>query len=140
MTPLSAIAMVGIVPAEAGAASGLFNMLRNLGGAIGTAAMETFFTRREQFHSFIINSNVSLLQPATQQWLSTLQQYFESHGVPDPAAAMHQAIVAVGEAIRAQATVMGYADCFGLLGVVLVGVAAVVMLMRKGGAAAAGAH
>ena len=56
MTPLSAIAMVGIAPDEAGAASGLFNMLRNLGGAIGTAAIETFFTKREQYHSFIINA------------------------------------------------------------------------------------
>ena len=56
MTPLSAIAMVGIAPQEAGAASGLFNMLRNLGGAIGTAALETFFTKREQYHSFIINA------------------------------------------------------------------------------------
>src|SRR3984885_5634205 len=44
MTPLSAIAMVGITPDEAGAASGLFNMMRNLGGAIGTAAIETFVT------------------------------------------------------------------------------------------------
>ena len=61
MTPLSAIAMVGITPEEAGAASGLFNMLRNLGGAIGTAAVETFFTKREQYHSFIINAHVSLL-------------------------------------------------------------------------------
>jgi len=34
MTPLAAIAMTGISPAEAGAASGLFNMMRNLGGAI----------------------------------------------------------------------------------------------------------
>ena len=51
MTPISAIAMVGITPAEAGAASGLFNMMRNLGGAIGTAAIETFFTNREQYHS-----------------------------------------------------------------------------------------
>jgi hypothetical protein len=33
--------MVGITPAEAGAASGLFNMMRNLGGTIGTAAIET---------------------------------------------------------------------------------------------------
>jgi DHA2 family multidrug resistance protein len=36
MTRISAIAMVGITPAEAGTASGLFNMMRNLGGAIGT--------------------------------------------------------------------------------------------------------
>lgn len=39
MTPISAIAMVGITPEEAGAASGLFNMMRKLGGAIGTAAL-----------------------------------------------------------------------------------------------------
>lgn len=56
MTPISAIAMVGIAPAEAGAASGLFNMMRNLGGAISTAAVETFFTKREQFHSAIITN------------------------------------------------------------------------------------
>ncbi len=55
MTPISAIAMVGITPEEAGAASGLFNMMRNLGGAIGTAAIETFFTKREQFQTFIID-------------------------------------------------------------------------------------
>ena len=39
MTPISAIAMSGIAPAQAGAASGLFNMMRNLGGAIGTVAV-----------------------------------------------------------------------------------------------------
>ena len=48
MTPISAIALVGIAQTEAGAASGLFNMMRNLGGAIGTAAVETFFSKREQ--------------------------------------------------------------------------------------------
>ncbi len=74
MTPLSAITMVGITAAEAGGASGLFNMLRNLGGAIGTSALETFFTKREQYHSFIINAHVSLLQPATRSRLDSLQQ------------------------------------------------------------------
>ena len=140
MTPLSAIAMVGISPAEAGGASGLFNMLRNLGGAIGTAALETFFTRREQFHSFIINASVSTLQPATEAHLRSLQAYFMSHGTPDAAGAMHRAMIAVGATIRAQATYMGYADCFGLLGVVLLGALAAVAMLRKGAASAAGAH
>jgi len=140
MTPLSAIAMVGITPDEAGAASGLFNMLRNLGGAIGTAAVETFFTKREQYHSFIINAHVSPLEPATQARLASLQQYFMAHGFPDPAAAMHRAIVAVGETIRAQATLMGYADSFGLLGAVLVCAIVAVAMLRKGAAAGGGAH
>ena len=34
------------------------------------------------------------------------------HGFPDPVGALHRAIIAVGETIRAQATIMGYADCF----------------------------
>jgi MFS transporter, DHA2 family, multidrug resistance protein len=140
MTPLSAIAMLGITPQEAGGASGLFNMMRNLGGAIGTAAIETFFTKREQFHSAIITPDVSLLEPATRSRLADLQQYFMSHGFPDPASAMHRAIIAVGDTIRAQATIMGYADCFALLGVVLLVAAALVALLKKGAASGAGAH
>jgi DHA2 family multidrug resistance protein len=140
LTPLSAIAMVGIKPEEAGAASGLFNMMRNLGGAIGTAAVETFFTKREQYHSFVINSHVSLLDPATQTRLASLQQYFMAHGIPDPAGAMHRAVIAVGDTIRAQATVMGYADSFGLLGAALVCAVVSVALLKKGGAAGGGAH
>jgi DHA2 family multidrug resistance protein len=140
MTPLSAIAMIGITADEARAASGLFNMLRNLSGAIGTAAVETFFTKREQYHSFIINAHVSPLEPATQTRLASLQQYFMAHGVSDPAGAMHRAVIAVGGTIRAQATVMGYADCFALLGAVLVCAVASVALLKKGAAAAGGAH
>jgi DHA2 family multidrug resistance protein len=132
--------MVGISPTEAGGASGLFNMLRNLGGAVGTSALGTFFTKREQYHSFIINSNVSVLQPATQHRLTDLQQYFMAHGTPDPAGAMHRAMIAIGASIRAQATYMGYSDCFALLGVgLLAGVAAVAML-KKGASSAGGAH
>jgi DHA2 family multidrug resistance protein len=140
MTPLSAIAMVGVTPDEAGAASGLFNMLRNLGGAIGTAAIETFFTKREQYHSFVINAQVSSLDPATRIRLTELQQYFMAHGTSDPAGAMHRAVAAIGEVIRTQATIMGYADCFGLLGAVLLCAIVSAAVLKKGVAATAGAH
>jgi MFS transporter, DHA2 family, multidrug resistance protein len=140
MTPLSAIAMVGITPKEAGGASGLFNMLRNLGGAIGTAAIETFYTKREQYHSFIINAHVSLLQPATREQLASLQQYFLRHDHPDPAEAMHQAIIAVGQSIHSQAAIMGFADCFGLIGAMLGLAVLSVALLRKGAGAGGGAH
>ncbi len=140
MTPLAAIAMVGILPVEAGGASGLFNMFRNLGGAIGTSALETFFTRREEYHSFIINADVSLLRPTTRYRLSELQQYFISHGTADADGAMHRAVVAIGDIVRAQATLMGYADCFALLGVVLLGALGAVAMLRKGSAAAGGSH
>src|SRR5271166_632317 len=48
LTPISAITTGGIAPSEAGAASGLSNMMRNLGGAVGTATLATVLTKREQ--------------------------------------------------------------------------------------------
>jgi DHA2 family multidrug resistance protein len=140
LTPLASIAMVGILPAEAGGASGLFNMLRNLGGAIGTAALETFFTKREQYHSFIINAHVSTTDPATQERLGAMQQYFLSHGTPDAALALHRAEIAIGATIRAQATFMGYADTFALLGAILVAAALTMTMLRKGAAGTGAAH
>ncbi|HET6237956.1 MAG TPA: DHA2 family efflux MFS transporter permease subunit [Acetobacteraceae bacterium] len=140
MAPLSSIALAGIAGKDAGGASGIFNMMRNLGGAIGTAMLETFYTKREQYHSFIINQHVSLLEPATRQRLAGMQQYFLAHGSADPAAAMHSAIIAAGNAIRAQATIMGYSDSFGLLGLILLVAAMSVALLRKGAASGGAAH
>jgi len=140
IAPLASIALAGISGQEAGSASGIFNMLRNLGGAIGTALLETFFTKREQYHSFIIGQHVSLLQPATRTRLEAMQQYFLAHGSADPAAAMHSAIIAVGNAIRQQSTIMGYSDSFALLGVILLLGAASVALLRKGASSGGGAH
>jgi MFS transporter, DHA2 family, multidrug resistance protein len=139
MTPISAIAMVGITPGDAGAASGLFNMMRNLGGAIGTAAVETFFTKREQFHSAMITPKASLLDPATRARLADLQQYFMAHGFPDPTAAWQRAVIAVGNTIRAQATIVGFADAFALIGAVLVLAVLAVAMLRKGSAVTGGA-
>ena len=53
---------------------------------------------------------------------------------------MHRAIIAVGDTIRAQATIMGYADCFALLGVVLLIAAVLVALLKKGASSGDGAH
>ena len=49
--PLSAVATASIEAENAGSASALFNMMRNLGGAIGIAVLQTFLTKREQYHS-----------------------------------------------------------------------------------------
>jgi DHA2 family multidrug resistance protein len=140
LAPLSSIALAGIAPQEAGSASGIFNMMRNLGGAIGTAMLETFYTKREQYHSFIINQHVSLLQPATRERLGEMQQYFMTHGLADPAAAMHSAVIAVGRSIQIQSVIMGYSDSFGLLGAVLLLAAAAIALLRKGTAQGGAAH
>jgi DHA2 family multidrug resistance protein len=142
LTPISTITTAGIAPYEAGAASGLSNMLRNLGGAVGTAMLATVLTKREQFHSNIVGQSVTLYREEVRQRITELTNYFLSHGVSDPAAAQHQAIVALGNIVKRQALIMGFSDTFALIGIVLV-VAAVALLLAgkvKVGAAGGGAH
>jgi DHA2 family multidrug resistance protein len=129
--PLSAVATAGIRPENAGSASALFNMMRNLGGAVGIASLQTFLTKREQFHSNVLAQSVSLFEEATRQRLAQLTRYFLAHGVTDPAAASHQAVVAVGRIVREQAYVMAFGDTFLLLGIGLIGALVATLLLRK---------
>ena len=139
--PITMIATAGISAADAGSASSLFNMLRNLGGAVGIATVETFVTNREKFHSFIINQHVSLLEPATQSRIAAMQQYFQAHGLADAGGARQRAIVLLGETLRQQANYFAYGDAFGLLAVgMLVALAASLFVRRPGGPAAPGGH
>ncbi|HVJ55897.1 MAG TPA: MDR family MFS transporter [Aliidongia sp.] len=139
MTPLSAIATAGIELENAGSASALFNMMRNLGGAFGIAALQTFLTKREQYHSNVLSGQVTMFGEATRHRLEQMQQYFLSHGTADPAQAWHEGIVAVGRGIRHQASIMGYSDSFFLLGLgLMLGVVAAMFLKKATGATGGG--
>jgi DHA2 family multidrug resistance protein len=119
-TPLSAIATAGIEQENAGSASALFNMIRNLGGAVGIAALQTFLTKREQFHSNILTSSVSQFGEATRERVAKLTAYFMNHGVSDQSLATHKAVVAIALNLRKQANILAFSDTFYLLGVALV--------------------
>ncbi|HEY4834424.1 MAG TPA: MDR family MFS transporter [Bradyrhizobium sp.] len=140
LTPLTSVATGNIAPQDAAAASGISNMLRNLGGAIGTAVLATVITKREQFHSNIIGQSVTLGREEVRARIAQMTDFFISHGVPDPAAARQQAIIALGKAVKQQALVMGFSDTFALIGVVLVLAAIAVAFTRKVKGSAAGAH
>ncbi len=139
--PLSAVATAGIEAENAGSASALFNMMRNLGGAIGIAALQTFLSKREQFHSNILSTPVSLFEQATRDRLARLTSYFLSHGISDVATAQHKAVVALALRLRQQATIMAFSDTFYVLGIALIiALIATLMLKKPGHIPAGGAH
>ncbi|HEX2885608.1 MDR family MFS transporter [Vineibacter terrae] len=129
--PLSAIATAGIEAANAGSASALFNMMRNLGGAVGIATLQTFLTKREQFHSNVLVQSVTLFEEATRTRIAELTDYFLRHGVSDQATAWHRAVIAVGQIVRRQANIMAFSDTFFLLGVSLLVALTAVLLLRR---------
>jgi DHA2 family multidrug resistance protein len=138
LTPLTSVTTGNTAPQDAAAASGISNMLRNLGGAIGTAVLATVVTKREQFHSNIIGQSVTLGREEVRNRIAEMTDFFLAHGVPDPAAARQQAIVALGKAVKHQALVMGFSDTFAVIAAVLVFSAIAVAFTRrvKGGSAA----
>jgi DHA2 family multidrug resistance protein len=141
LTPLSAVATAGIEKENAGSASAMFNMMRNLGGAFGIALLQTFQTKREQFHSNVLVQSVSIDNPAVQARIDGLTRYFLGHGISDFATAKHQAIVAVGRLVRQQANIMGFSDTFFLLGVALtIALISALLLKPAGPLSGAGAH
>jgi MFS transporter, DHA2 family, multidrug resistance protein len=140
-TPLSAIATAGIEQENAGSASALFNMMRNLGGAVGIASLQTFLSKREQFHSNILTNSVSVFEEATRDRVARMTAYFMSHGVSDQALATHKAVVAIALKLRKQANIMAFSDTFFLLGVALViALLASLLLKKTGQVSGGGAH
>ena len=141
LTPLAAVAAAGIEAENAGSASALFNMMRNLGGAIGIAGLQTFLTKREQFHSNILNQSVSIFDEATHARMNQLVQYFLQHGVTDTATATNKALMAIGGRLHQQAFTMAFADTFYLLGAALVvALLASLLLKKPAHMSAGGAH
>ncbi|MCK1708188.1 MULTISPECIES: MDR family MFS transporter [unclassified Bradyrhizobium] len=141
MAPLSAVATAGIEPENAGSASGLFNMMRNLGGAVGIALLQTVLTKREQYHSNVLMQSVSMFEQATRTRLEQLTQYFVNHGILDRSDATHRAYVAVGHIVQKQAYIQAFSDTFYLLGVALiVALIAALFLKKPGHVSAGGAH
>jgi MFS transporter, DHA2 family, multidrug resistance protein len=141
LTPLTAIATAAIAPKDAANASGLFNMLRNLAGAVGTASLATIITKREQFHSNIIGQSVTVYRDNVRQRIDEMTNYFMAHGVSDVATAKHQAIVALGQIVKRQSLIMGFSDTFAVIGVMLsIGAVALLFARKPKPGSGAGAH
>lgn len=63
-TPLSTIALTGIPKNKMAQASGLFNVIRQIGGSFGVALLGTMLTRRMIFHTAINGQAVDQYSPA----------------------------------------------------------------------------
>ncbi len=120
-------------------ASGLFNLTRNLGGAIGLAALNTIVNDRMDLHLARLHDAVSWSRGPATEMLANLTARFHDFGSNAPAMALKQMSLMA----RREATVMSFSDVFLLLTVLFVALAALGIVMKRPavpGGAAAGAH
>ena len=112
-------------------ASGLFNLMRNLGGAIGLAAINTVFNDRMDLHLARLHEAVNWSRAPATETLARLSSNFQGSDAEQMALKQLMALV------RQQASVMSFADVFMILTVLFVGLAALGVIMRRPQPAAA---
>jgi DHA2 family multidrug resistance protein len=70
--PLAGSTYVNIQKEHMGNASGIFNLLRNLGGSFGVAVSATLLSQRSQFHQNFLVENVTPFNPAFREYTTRL--------------------------------------------------------------------
>jgi DHA2 family multidrug resistance protein len=103
---------------EAGSASALFNMMRNMGGSVGIALLSTLVTNREHLHSERIGSSVTAGTPAVTQRLNEVTGILLAKGL-DPVTAGRTALKILNDSVQEQSYLLAYSDAFYVIGVVL---------------------
>ena len=128
--PLTTTTMDPIPKETMGNATSLFNLVRNLGGSVGIAAVETIQVRRQQMHMNVLGTHVSAYDHHSQTLLEALRQAFVAGGA-DVATATHRAYAAIWGMIERQATMMAYNDAFRLLGIMFFLMIPFIFLMKR---------
>ena len=136
--PLSVAAYMNTPPHLRGAAVGLFSLLRNEGGSVGTSLAQTMQQRREQFHLLRLGENLDLYNPTVASYLEQARAYFLRQ-TSDPAGSQQMALQTLANLRQQQAASMAYFDVFWMFAVIGVALIVLVLLMRRS-VAEKGAH
>jgi DHA2 family multidrug resistance protein len=137
--PLSTIVFGELPPEKIGNGSGLYNLMRNIGGSIGIAVAETILTRHQQLHRNELVQNLAPMRPVMQHSMKSFTNLFSTFtgGVT----AQKQAIGHIGQLLNQQATLWSFVDDFRYMALACFCCVPVVWILKRvKGRAPAGAH
>jgi DHA2 family multidrug resistance protein len=127
MVPITNLALGTLSPQRIKSASGLFNLTRNFGGAIGLALINTLLNDRTDLHLARLHERVAWGRQAAEETLANLTQAMAGRGSDAELAAIKQLAMLV----RREAVVMAFGDVFFVLTLLFLGFVVVAPLMRK---------
>src|SRR4030081_3111514 len=132
MVPTNTIALGTLPPYRVKNASGLFNLTRNLGGAVGLAVINQVLNERTDLHISRLQERVTWGNATATETLNMFTQRLQGMG---DAALM--AMKQLSQIVHRQAVVMGYGDAFFMLTMFYFGLSLLVMLLKKPASASA---
>lgn len=125
--PINNIALGTLAPELVKNASGLYNLMRNLGGAVGLAALTTILNDRTDLHLARLHESITWSRQPALETLNSLTQRFSSFGSDAQMMALKQ----LNAIVHRQGVVMAFADVFFLLTFVFTGLTLFAFLMRR---------
>jgi DHA2 family multidrug resistance protein len=131
--PLNVAAFLYIPRSLRGAAVGLFALLRNEGGSVGTSMGQTITERREIFHALRLNEHLDPLNPALNSYFAQTEPAFLQQ-TGDQAAAHQMALQSLENLREQQASALSYFDAFLIFTALATGLAFMVLLMKRSAA------
>jgi DHA2 family multidrug resistance protein len=125
IVPVTNTALGTLSPDRIKNASGLFNLTRNLGGAIGLAAINTVLNNRMDLHLARLHEAVNW---SSVRAVETMHQLTQTFGGSD---GQLRALKKMSLMARQQASVMSFADVFLVLTVLFVALAMLGVIMKR---------
>ena len=108
--PLATMTTITISNQDMGNATGLFNMLRNIGGSVGIAVATTEITRRSNLHQTQIGAHLTPSSPVFQSTVRRMQPYLGRH--LGHAAATPASMDMIYRMLLRQSALLAYVDIF----------------------------
>jgi DHA2 family multidrug resistance protein len=126
LVPTNNIALGTLPPERVKNASGLFNLTRNLGGAVGLAVINQVLNDRTDLHIARLQERVTWGNATATETLNMLTQRLQGMGD-----ATLMAMKQLSQIVHRQAVVMGYGDAFFMLTLFYIGLSFLVLLLSK---------
>ena len=128
--PLSVATLGGLPMAAIPQGAGLYSLFRQLGGSAGVALLATILEQRTAVHRAQLAEHVSLLDAETWTRLSTLTAGFMQHGL-DLASAQTASLTLLAGALKAQASMLAFADCYRFVLLLFIVCTPLAFLLRR---------
>jgi DHA2 family multidrug resistance protein len=128
--PLTMACMDRIPHQQMNAATGFFNLARNIGGSIGIATTATLLARRGQFHQEGLVEHITPYAHWAQDTIHAASRLLAWRGM-DPALSNQGSLAVLYGEIQRQATMNAFIDIYWLLGWITVISIPLIYVMRK---------
>ena len=126
--PLTVLAVVGIPNERMGNATGLFNMMRNIGGGVGISIVETMLTRMGQQHTNFLVANVDQTSPSVVSLIRGLKGLYVGSG---PVLADQQAYATLFGLVERQAAMVALVRVFQYMTVMVLALIPLIFLTKR---------